>query len=330
MRTKATGFYLAGFADNRKDKKTIGQLVPFSPDALQKSPAPVPADLDGGIQVLEGYLKQNAPFGKDLHPVIIKVSALNVNEIPISGSGVDGKVDLVLSFHLKTGDDLSVKLVDYKGSSHYTRKFSQPDAAEPVLRNVLENAIVYFNNWLTTQADTNPLLAKRVKLLFTDYKDKVENDTIYYDKLRPLKWDDFQDKLRPGNYSAQVMPGIGYTEKTWIEKGIIYVQIAVKTFVPKSTCSVKPGYQDSYNLNHEQRHFDLEKIISERFKKKLLAAPLPVMNYDGTINVEYLETLHEAYLLQQKYDNETRHGADGMAQEKWNKYIEEELIKTAG
>ncbi len=52
---------------------------------------------------------------------------------------------------------------------------------------------------------------------------------------------------------------------------------------------------------------------------------LPVDNYDGPINIEYLETLREATRMQKLYDAETRHGIDQQAQARWNEKIDKEL-----
>src|SRR5437879_3205619 len=101
--------------------------------------------------------------------------------------------------------------------------------------------------------------------------------------------------------------------------------MAIKVYVAKSDCWVRGGNPDDYILNHEQRHFDIEKLESENFKRKILAMELPVDNFDGPVNVEYLETLREATRMQKQYDTETRHGQDRQAQEQWNEKIDKEL-----
>jgi hypothetical protein len=52
---------------------------------------------------------------------------------------------------------------------------------------------------------------------------------------------------------------------------------------------------------------------------------LPVDNFDGIINVEYLDTLREATSMQKQYDAETRHGQDQQVQARWNDKIDGEL-----
>ncbi len=83
-----------------------------------------------------------------------------------------------------------------------------------------------------------------------------------------------------------------------------------------------------YALNHEQRHFDIAKIAAEHFKRKLASEQLPVDNYDGFINYDYLDAYREMDKLQEQYDKETDHGANHAAQEGWDRKIDEELRRS--
>jgi hypothetical protein len=65
--------------------------------------------------------------------------------------------------------------------------------------------------------------------------------------------------------------------------------------------------------------------VSEKFKRQMLAEVLPVLNYDGSINTAYFDALREMDRIQKQYDNETGHGANTWAQERWNAYIDKEL-----
>jgi len=52
---------------------------------------------------------------------------------------------------------------------------------------------------------------------------------------------------------------------------------------------------------------------------------LTVDNYEGIINSDYLDAYREMDTLQKQYDNETRHGMDQFAQQRWNERIDKEL-----
>jgi hypothetical protein len=323
---KAGGFYIAAIIDERADKKIIARLVPISTNSDKKMTESI-ALQGGGLTSIEQYLKQNFPYHNNDKAIIIRVQKLFVDETVLPDGRVDGKVDLSINFNLKTGEEMDAHLTNYKGTLHYTRSNTQTGVAELALRNTIESSMVYFNNWMGKQTGTNPLLAKEVKLAFIDFHDpKPEEDTIYYNKTRPITWADFKD-MRPvtSKYAAAVMPGLGFTEQTSINKGIIAVHIEMKVYLPKSSSWVNAGSQSDYNLNHEQRHFDIVKLVSERFKRAMLAEKLPVLNYDGSINVAYFDALREIDRLQKQYDDETSHGTSQSAQEKWNNYIDSEL-----
>ncbi len=215
-------------------------------------------------------------------------------------------------------------LVDYTSGIRYDRPDSQQADVESILRHGIEGALSYFNTWMNSQAETNALLAKKVKITFTDYTEKPEGDTIYYSANRPLTWADFKDRPRENGFEAEIFTSIGYIERNEVVKGIINVNMAIKVDVPKSDCWVR-GERDAYTLNHEQRHFDIEKLVSEHFKQKLMAMELPVDNFYGPINIEYLDALREATRMQKQYDAETQHGRDSREQQRWNEKIDKEL-----
>ncbi len=326
LKIKVAGFYITNIVDERVDKKIIGRLIPVS--AIPGKNIAQPLSLQGGgLAVIETYLKHSLPYQENYKPVIIKVKKLLITENALPDGRVDGKIDVSLSFDLKTGEDMDAHLVNYTGRAHYIRSNSQSDIAEPALRTAIENAIVYFNTWMEKQADVNPVLAKSVKLVFSDYhEDQPETDTIYYSPKRPVTWDDFKDKRNvKSSYSAAIMPGLGFTEQTSINKGVIIIHMAMKVYLPKSASWVKSGAENAYNLNHEQRHFDIVKLVSEKFKRQMLAETLPVLNYDGSINVAYFDELREMDHMQKQYDSETQHGANTSAQERWNEFIDKEL-----
>jgi hypothetical protein len=240
-------------------------------------------------------------------------------------AGWKGRVALAMSFYLKRADDEPVHLVDYTGAAVYNRIAGPPQQIEPTLRLVLKNSLVYLNTWMNRQADSNIKLAKGVKLTLTDYTEKTEADSIYYAVNRPLTWNDFQSKTISNKFDAEVFPTIGYEEHNEITKGIINVKLAIKVCLPKSVCWVKDGSRNSYVLNHEQRHFDIAKIAAEHFEQKLKAENLPVDNYDGPVNVDYLDAYREMNKLQKQYDDETHHGTNQAVQQQWNVRIDKEL-----
>lgn len=316
-------FYIAGITDGRDERSAVAWLLP--PGPVTGSAVKYPVDLKGGtLAAIRQFVGFTWPVNKSLRPVIIRIKKFRLDERVLQGGHIEGKIKVALSFYLKKEEE-PVQLIDYTGSAGYSRSAGQQIDIEPVLRHALEYGLTYFNTWINREADNNIKLAKGARIIFTDYTEEPEGDTIYYSAKRPLRWDDFRAKPEGGKYEAQVFPSIGYSEQVEIVKGTVIIRMSIKTYVPKSACWVRDGSRNAYSLNHEQRHFEIVKIIAERFKQKLRTEKLTVDNYDGPINVQYLESFHEMNGMQDQYDAETRHGTDTYVQRQWNEKIDKEL-----
>jgi len=325
LQFKPAGFYIAGVTDDRADRGAVAQLL------IKESATQIvmqDADLQGGMaEAISRFIEHNLPKDQTLNPVVISVKELKLTEAAVADGGVDGRVKLYLSFGLQK--DYGVEqLVDYHGNLHYIRAANNTAAIEPRLRTILKAGLVYFNDWMKANDSDNRKLAKNVKFSFTDYAEQHEGDTIYYATNRPLTWADFQSQYKPsGRFEAEVMPGFGYDQQAEITKSVINVRLNLKAYVPKSACWANYTGRDAYALNHEQRHFDIVKIIVEQFKQKILAAKLTPDNYEGFINVQYFDSFRDMNAMQKAYDRETDHGLNQFAQAEWNDRIDRELKK---
>ena len=315
-------FYVAGVMDARADRKAVAYLLATAP----KAPATVRlVDLAGGaLPAVREYLRKSLPRNPRLRPVLIRLQEYRATESAGTGGSVSGEVAVAVSFHLKRRAD-TLDLVSYRGGIRYTRSSNQTATVEQALRQSLVGAMQYLDNWMNREVGHNEKLARTVKVTFTDYTRNEEADTVFYSPGRPLVWDDFRDVPRPGPYAATVFPSFAQEGRRRVENGTVHVDLLLKVFVLKDASWVRPGSRDDYGLNHEQRHFDLVKLVAERFKRKVLADSLTVEDYDGQIGYEFLESYREMNRLQEAYDGETRHGLDKEAQERWNRRIDEEL-----
>lgn len=315
-------FYVADVTDNRTDKSAVASLI-YKDEA--HGYAKRSSDLkDGAAMAIKQFINQSLLQNEKLRPVIISIKTLKLTETSQSGGRISGHLSVDLAFGLRK--DYGVQnLIQYTAGIRYTRPDGQTDIAESTLRQGIEQALAWFNKWINTNAETDARLAISVKVKFTDYSEKPEGDTIYYSAARPLTWDDFKEKPGMGNFDAEIFTSIGYTENASIQNGVINLDMLMKVYLPKSDCWVRDRGRDDYALNHEQRHFDIAKIVAGHFKQKITAMNLPPDNYDGDINVQYLETLRELYRMQMQYDKETRHGGNSYAQQQWDEKIDMEL-----
>jgi hypothetical protein len=317
-------FFIADVVDRRAEKLSIGRLISPTTQA-GKAPVYYNANFKEGFASIKSYIINGLPVNKGLRPVVVRIKAFKVEETTLGVGRVNGQISLSVAFGLMRNDNF-VHLVDYDGSAVYQRTAGTAQEIESILRSTINNGLIYFNNWINMQADNNINLAKGVKVIFTDYKEKEEGDTIYYNVNRPLKWTDFKDKPQISTkFGAAVFASLGYTEEVKLIKGIVNVKINLKVYVPKSACWVKDNTADDYALNHEQRHFDIVKIIAGRFKQRILTEKLSTYNYDGPINVAYFDALREIDKMQKQYDGETQHSINTYQQQLWNIKIDNEL-----
>lgn len=315
-------FYIAEIADDRADKSPIASLL-YKDEA--HGYAPRTFDLKNGPAIaIKLFINNNLPRNTSLRAVIISIKSLKLTETSQSPGRVNGHLSIDLDFGLQKNYG-SLHLTAYNAGIRYTRSDGSADMAEPTIRQGIEQALAWFNKWINDNAETSPRLARSVKVKLSDFTKPVEDDTLYYSAARPLTWADFREKPMPGNFDAEIFTSVGFTEQASVVKGAINLEISIKVELAKNDCWVRNKGQDEYALNHEQRHFDIAKIVGEHFKQKLATMDLTSDNYDGEINVEYFETLRELHRMQMQYDKETHHGADSYGQKQWDEKTDKEL-----
>ena len=317
-------FYITDVWDERENQKAVAWLLPVT-NQLDPAAKAQPVDLaGGGSQAIKQFIQNSLAVNTNLRPVVARIHDFKVTETPTADGRVEGRVVVTMSFDLLR-DNEYVYLTDYEGAVRYNRGANQQTVVEPALRRSLASALKFLNEWMNTEARTNEKLALGVKVFFSDYPHSDKPDTVFYNPARPLVWADFQGKPRPGRYAAAVFPSFGYGGPTEVVGGYIHLNLNMKVYVLKENSWVRSDSRNDYGLNHEQRHFDIVKLVVERFKRRIGAMKLSVSDYSGIIAYEYIESFREMNRLQDQYDGETQHGLDSHAQERWNTRLEKEL-----
>ncbi len=315
-------FYIAGILDERKNPSAVAWLIP--PGAGNTKSQAV--DLKGGGKAaIEAFIFQSLPRNKDLRPIIVRLKEFRVTETAGPKGVVEGELNLQMAFELQK-EKTTVHLVDFQGGMKYKRSANQRGVVEPGLRRTMGNALEYLHNWMNREALTNVKLATGVKVFVEDHVENVEDDTVFYTPHRPLRWEDFKARPQPGgHFVASVFPSFAWEGRSEVVNGEILLHLKTKVYMLKSSSWVREGAKNAYGLNHEQRHFDIVKLIIERFKVKLQSMELTPEDYEGVLGYQYLEVYRDMNRLQEEYDSETRHGINKAIQEKWNQRIDEEL-----
>lgn len=316
-------FYIARIDDRRTDKTGMGSML--SPPKAGKPAESLKVDLQGGtVAAMKTFVDNSFTANKQLRALVIKLKTFSVAETPLGNGAASGKIAYSISFGYERDDDF-ILLDAYAATSTYQRPAGPPQYIEALLRGAIVNGLLYINKWMDMQAGVNVKLAKGVSISFADYKEQPEGDTIYYDVNRPLKWADFIAKPPTSRYAAEVFASLGYNEEVKLVDGIIRIRLDLKVYVPKSASWVRYDATDDRSLNHEQRHFDIVRLAAERFKQAILKEKLTTYNYDGPINMAYLDALRDIYAVQKQYDAETGHGTNAYQQQQWAARIDKEL-----
>lgn len=320
---KPAQFHISRVYDDRESRGPLAKLLVSGQNGKFISRQ---MDLQGGIATEVGrYLNKNLPRNERLTAVAMGIRNLEVNETQLANGSIEGRVKLVASYGLPKSHGIE-SLVTTQHAIRYVRPARTDAPVETHIRNLLKSSLAYFNNWINSQAATDPRLARNVKFTFSDYSEKTEGDTIYYSPKRKLRWDDFQSRnMYSYKYQALVMPGLGYDHHAKIVNGTVHVHISMKAYLPKSAAWSRATGRDSYTLNHEQRHFDIVKIIAEQFKEKVTSAGLQPDTYDAFLNMQYLDSFRDMHAMQKAYDKETSHGLNRSAQAAWDDKIDKLL-----
>lgn len=314
-------FYFSQVEDERSQRVAVATLVdPARPGPLQS------VDLAGGtLTGLRTFIRQAVPANKSLRPVLLRLQECRVTEKTVGGR-VEGQVKVAMVFDILGPENKTLLSLPYQGGARYSRLPGQVSIVEPTLRQALVHALSYLNTWINQEAGRNERLARGLKVTFKDYTANHDPDTLFYDPARPLQWEDFRARPRNSTYAAAVFPSFSYEGDSKVVDGIIHLDLTMKVFVVRDASWVRTG-RDAYGLNHEQRHFDLVKIIAENFKKQVQPENLTVADYNSLIQYQFLESWREMTALQEQYDRETRHGLDQAAQQRWNQQIDRDLLR---
>jgi hypothetical protein len=310
------GYHFAGATDERENRGPIGKILTQGrsvPALFQDSPE----------YALETFAKKSVQKDQNQRPVYIRLVDLEISERENENGIVEGQVNLHFAFDLLRNDVFS-HLVDYQGGVSYRRSGHRTDLVEPALRRAVSAGLKYFNDWMQKEAFRNIKLVEHLQLKIQDYPVKESGDTVFYASDRPLAWDDFKDKPRIGSpYAAAIFPSFALEGDSELIDGQVHLQMDLKVYMLKDASWVAADAKDVYGLNHEQRHFDLVKIVAERFRKRLLEMDLDPEDYNSEINYQYLEAYREMNRIQAAYDEATAHGRNKNAQARWNRLIDE-------
>ncbi len=313
-------FYIVSIEDARKQTANIGRVY----DGRQMTNLV----LDGGTTVaIQRFLDKNFNDKNTdtLTPIYLIVKELKVSERLSGVYGVAGEISMNVAFETYR-DGQRVALTSGNATSTYTRSTDNFALIDQLLRTALENELKGFVKWFKDSAKSDKL-AKRVQLIFDEDTAKVEvGDTVYYNKKRKLNWKDFKGGIPFGSrWAAQVFTSFGFESRARVNNRVVELRVRTFVWLDKTMSWVRPDAKNNYTLAHEQLHFDITKVVVERFKRKLASMIFMVEDFSSEIQYQYLEYYRQLNDLQTQYDGETNHGLNTDDQARWIEKVRKEL-----
>ncbi|MBT9393183.1 hypothetical protein KLP40_08405 [Hymenobacter sp. NST-14] len=315
-------FTVQAVRDARPGQPAVATLLPATAGANTQ-----PVGLQGGTEAaLRQFVARSLPRPAGRYAVTVRVLECRVQETPAANQQAAGQVTVRLAFDWRNAEGETLTLTEYRGGARYRRPLSSRAVVEPTLRQTLLGGFTYFNQWLAQALPRDARLATAVQPTFRYETRQSEPDTLFYDPARPLAWSDFTGSPRPeGRYAAAVFPGFAYQGRPRVVNGVVELEIRLRIYVVRSSSWVAEGQRTAYNLNHEQRHFDIVRLVAERFRRKATPDRLTVRDYQSILGWQYLDSFREMNHLQDQYDQETQGGTNAAAQERWNQHLDAEL-----
>ncbi|WP_194974825.1 hypothetical protein [Aquiflexum lacus] len=255
----------------------------------------------------------------------IRVVDFKISEKQQSSKVAAGELKIKFSYYLK-GSFEPVHLVDYEAGITYQRSIHRTDLVNQILNKGVSNSLIFFNDWIKDHATYNRKLAKSVKLQIFEKSRKSDQDTVFYDFNRPLNWNDFLERpSRTNRNNAMIFTSLAMEGNPFMEDGELLLPLEIKVYMLPGSSWVRADGRNDYSLNHEQRHFDVSRIVGNRLINKLKTLDLNPENYEAEVNDAFFDSFREMNKLQEIYDARTRHGLDRNAQYRWDNILDQAL-----
>lgn len=313
------GFVVSEVLDTQVDLSSIGKVY-ISNNQLYK--AKIKSGLANGIKTFYSNSIKKSDTDRAIQ---LKVNEFKISEQLQSSKAASGELKIKFSYFLKTSFE-PVHLVDYEAGITYQRSIHRTDLINQILNRGITNSLVFLNDWINDHANHNNNLAKSVRLEIVEKQNKSDLDTVFFDFKRPLSWNDFREKpSRISGYNATIFTSLALECSPFMKDGVLILPIDVKVYMLPGSSWVKPQGKNDYSVNHEQKHFDITRVIGNRLINRLKALVITPENYEAAVNDAYFDSYREMNKLQEIYDARTQHGLDREAQSRWNQIIDQAL-----
>lgn len=278
-----------------------------------------------GLPRLDSLIRTSySPSSAKGYPIIIRLKEGHLTEEP-NGELIEGALRLRLEYALLKAED-TLRLNGYNNSLRYRRSSNHTKAPQQAVQQLVSKSKVHFEQWLAENSGSQPAFASRFSLTFEAVKEARGPDTIYYHAQQPLSWNNFKASPQGNRFGASIFANFGYTGTDTLINGHFQVTVNLKVYMLEQQSWVRSDSRNAYSLNHEQRHLQLAYLASREFEQMVKQDMLTPENYRGRLGYWYLQAYRKMNQLQEAYDTETQHGMNEQTQERWNQWIDSQII----
>lgn len=316
--------------DERSNKDNLG-MSPIGNVFVSANEKETIALKGGVVATVKKLFLQSIPPNTNNSTIVTSYTILDlrISESKLPNGNISGQMFLRVAFK-RLGKKDTVLLTETTSSTSFIRSDAQMPTGkyETILTSLFVKSLEYFDKWLVVNGGKSEALIKGVKIVFLPEPIENAGDTVYYHS-RKITWEDFRGKPTNSQYGAAIFSNFAFGASFQIIDGFIVATVQTKTYMVRGMSWVIPAAHDAYSLSHEQLHFDITRLVVERFKKKIsvMKADL-VIDLNSMIQYEYLESYREMNQLQNQYDNETHHSINRHKQVEWEEKVEKWLKET--
>lgn len=182
---------------------------------------------------------------------------------------------------------------------------------------------------LPGQEPARPAQERVVKVVFTmdDRPEDNRSDTLFYHQRASIAADyRGQPPNAHGRNEAVSFSSFAFDGGSRSYRDTLEIHLVLQVFWVKRSSWARTMPPNQHTLEHEQLHFDITRLVAERFRRKVMEMPLTIDDHESRIQYEYLEYFRMMHDLQDEFDDATRGGMDPAAQQQWLHKIRNELI----
>jgi hypothetical protein len=316
-------FYILRVKDVRADTNNIG--VALVGGQARKN---LRLNLVNGVQdALTKFLHEHLQQDTNTSPMELRVTNFKVE--PKGRSGL--KAENALTIRLALFQD-GINLIEYTGGGNSESTGDATKPIEELIRGTIANILEQLDAWWANNKSfynaqkTKPGFRVEVSM----DEESEDSNFVAYALNRPLTLDDFRGPPQTKGDAVAVtfsMLSVKYASIQTASNEVI-VDVSVLTNFSKSRSWCRMENRNAETLAHEQRHFDISAIKACELVDTLRHFHFTTGNFTVELFRIQRQKQNELDLLQNQYDQESKHGVGGEAQEKWNRMIKEKLLKS--